>query len=143
MKYVIPLVLVLIISSLAEVGQGHCEKMYRKFIEIIPKQKTKVCRVTGIEEDRTDIMGFFFDMEVNGHRYPAVFVYGSDFDEMLYAAPSDEFARTAKCIEGGGFRTIYRWMTPEQIVANLLSHKECEDDFDHPVKMGKITTSQE
>ena len=58
-------------------------------------------------------------------------------------APSDEFARTAKCIEGGGFRTIYRWMTPEQIVANLLSHKECEDDFNYPVKMGKITTSQE
>jgi hypothetical protein len=34
-------------------------------------------------------------------------------------------------------------MTPEQIVANLLSHKECEDDFNYPVKMGKITTSQE
>lgn len=99
--------LVLMVSVLS-FADAECERIYRNFVKTISKQKTKTCRVSGVDDDRTDIMGFFFHFDLQGTEYPAVFVYGSDFDEMLYAAPSDEFARTAKCIEGGGFRTIYR-----------------------------------
>jgi len=71
----------LIVTSYAD---DTCAALYRKMKKTIQKQKTKVCRVTGIGEERTDIMGFFFDFNIQGKRMPAVLIYGTDYEEMLY-----------------------------------------------------------
>ena len=85
MKRIALLILALTVASFAQ--GGHCESMFQNLTKLIPDQKVKICRVTGIDEERNDISGMFFYMEIKGRRYPAVFVYGTDFVEMLYAAP--------------------------------------------------------
>lgn len=139
MKRIALLILALTLDLFAQ--GGHCENMFQNLTKIIPAQKVKICRVTGIDEERNDISGMFFYMEIKGRRYPAVFVYGTDFVEMLYAAPTDTYATTAKCIESKYFRAIYTHMTSEQIVAKMLSYKSCEEGFDHPYQgIGKVLT---
>lgn len=139
MKRIALLILSLTLSLFAH--DGHCESMFQNLTKVIPAQKVKICRVTGIDEDRNDISGMFFDFDIKGRRYPAVFVYGTDFVEMLYAAPSDVYATTARCIESKYFRAIYTHMTSEQIVAKMLSYKSCEEGFDHPYQgVGKVLT---
>lgn len=134
------LTILLLAISVFAVPDNHCENMYKKFIKVIPDQTTTVCRATGFGEDRTDVLGFFFNFEIEGRTYKAVFLYGSDFDEMLYAEPSDLIASQTTCLEGSGFRKIKTKMTSSQIANKLLSHKECEEGFE--LRHLPMTTSQ-
>jgi uncharacterized protein (TIGR02145 family) len=87
-------------------------------------------------------MGFFFHFGLQGTEYPAVLIYGSDYDPMLYSG-DDYYVKHAKCIKNDRYRILYTVMTPEQIAAKLLSFKKCGDDFNHPANEGPHTTSSE
>jgi uncharacterized protein (TIGR02145 family) len=128
--------------SVASFADAECERIYHKFIKTLSKQKTKTCRVSGVDDDRTDIMGFFFHFGLQGTEYPAVLIYGSDYDPMLYSG-DDYYVKHAKCIKNDRYRILYTVMTPEQIAAKLLSFKKCGDDFNHPANEGPHTTSSE
>ena len=132
----------LFVMSVLSFADAECERIYHKFIKTISKQKTKTCRVSGVDDDRTDIMGFFFHFDLQGTEYPAVFIYGSDYDPMLYSG-DDYYVKHAKCIKNDRYRILYTVMTPEQIAAKLLSFKKCGDDFNHPANEGPHTTSSE
>ena len=127
--------------SVASFADAECERIYHKFIKTLSKQKTKTCRVSGVDDDRTDIMGFFFHFDLQGTEYPAVFIYGSDYDPMLYSG-EDYYVKHAKCIKNDRYRILYTVMTPEQIAAKLLSFKNCGDDFNHPANEGPHTNVQ-
>lgn len=122
------LAILFLASTVFAMPDSRCEDMYRKFIQVIPNQYTVTCRATGFGEDRTDVLGFFFVFYMNNISYKAVFLYGSDFDDMLYAVP-DKVAAHAKCIEGNGYRKIEKKMTSEEIAEKLLSRKDCEESF--------------
>lgn len=127
MKFACFLILAAISTLLAN---GHCEKMHREFMLHIPNQITTTCRVSGIEDGRTDILGFFFKFSDDTQ---AVFVYGEDYPVMLYV-DKDDPVKNAKCIENENFRAIQSPMTSEQIAAKLLSYKNCEPEYSerHP-----------
>lgn len=129
MKQTIITILIFAIISFAQ-EIGHCESMYQNFIEVIPAQTTTICRVTGLGEERNDINGMFFNFEIKGRSYQAVFVYGTDYREMLYALPSDLIVNEIKCIESPYFRKIKSNMTSAQIINKMLSYKKCEDGFE-------------
>lgn len=93
LKLLIFFVVAFVVTSYAD---DTCAALYRKMKKTIQKQKTKVCRVTGIGEERTDIMGFFFDFDIQGKRIPAVLIYGTDYEEMLYSG-EDYYIKHAKC----------------------------------------------
>ena len=119
------LILVLTISAFS----ANCGKLYNKMLKTLPeKQTTVICRVTGINEgDREDIMGFFFYFDLNGTQYPAVFLYGSDYDPMLYSG-KDWMREHATCITDKGYRAIKTTMSAEQVLNKLFSFKNCDDD---------------
>jgi len=116
-----------------------CANLYNRMLKTLETQTTTICRVTGIGEDREDIMGFFFNFTDNGKTIPAVFIYGHDYDEMLYAG-GDWVVQNAKCINNGEYRSIKTRMQPEQILNKLFSYKKCEDGFNdkHEPSTGKI-----
>lgn len=119
---------------------GHCESMYQNLTKVIPAQTTTICRVTGLGEDRNDISGMFFSFEIKGRSYQAVFVYGTNYTEMLYSLPSDLIVNEIKCIDSPYFRKIKSRMTSAQIVNKMLSYKKCEDGFEErhiPTVVGK------
>ena len=139
MKRIIITILAFAIVSFAQ-KNGHCESMYRNLTEVIPTQTTTICRVTGLGEDRNDISGMFFNFEIKGRSYQAVFVYGADYTEMLYSLPSDLIVNEIKCIDSPYFRKIRSRMTSAQIVNKMLSYKKCEDGFEErhiPTVAGK------
>lgn len=131
----------ILILSLAIFGfASDCATLYNKMIKTLPeKQKTTICRVTGIGETREDIMGFFFNFEVGGKKYPAVLVYGTDYPEMLYSG-DDDIVKNASCIENNGYRKVNTNMTARQVLNKLFSFKTCEDGFstNHVEQVGKI-----
>lgn len=142
MKRIIITILAFAIVSFAQ-EIGHCESMYQNLTKVIPTQTTTICRVTGLGEDRNDISGMFFNFEIKGRSYQAVFVYGSDYTEMLYALPSDLIVNEIKCIDSPYFRKIKSRMTSAQIVNKMLSYKKCEDGFEErhiPTIAGKWIT---
>ena len=56
------LTLILAISAFS----ADCGRLYNKMMKTLPaKQVTTICRVTCINEDREDIMGFFFYFDLN------------------------------------------------------------------------------
>lgn len=139
MKRIIITILAFAIVSIAQ-EIGHCESMYQNLTKVIPAQTTTICRVTGLGEDRNDISGMFFNFEIKGRSYQAVFVYGTDYTEMLYALPSDLIVNEIKCIDSPYFRKIKSRMTSAQIVNKMLSYKKCEDGFEErhiPTVAGK------
>ena len=93
----------LFIMSVLSFADAECERIYRNFVKTISKQKTKTCRVSGVDDDRTDIMGFFFHFDLQGTEYPAVFIYGTDYDAMLYSG-DDYYVTHAKCIKNDRYR---------------------------------------
>lgn len=119
------LTLILAISAFS----ADCGRLYNKMLKTLPaKQVTTICRVTGINEDRDDIMGFFFHFELDGKNYPAVLIYGTDYPEMLYSG--NDWMRThATCITTNGYRAIKTTMSAEQILDKLFSFKTCDDGF--------------
>lgn len=142
MKRIISLVLFFAIASIAQ-EIGHCESMYQNLTKVIPTQTTTICRVTGLGENRNDINGMFFNFEIKGRSYQAVFVYGPDYTEMLYSLPSDLIVNEIKCIDSPYFRKIKSRMTSAQIVNKMLSYKKCEDGFEErhiPTMAGKWIT---
>lgn len=119
------LTLILAISAFS----ADCGRLYNKMLKTLPaKQVTTICRVTGINEDREDIMGFFFYFDVGGQEYPAVFIYGTDYDPMLYS-DNDWMRKHATCITTNGYRAIKTTMSAEQILDKLFSFKTCDDGF--------------
>lgn len=107
---------------------ANCSNLYAKMSKILPKyQTTTICRVTGINETRDDIMGFFFHFELNGEAYPAVLVYGTDYQEMLYLG-NDWIMQHAKCVTTNGYRAVKTNMSAEQVLNKLFSFKDCEDN---------------
>lgn len=122
---------------------GHCESLYQNLTKVIPTQTTTICRVTGLAEERNDISGMFFNFEIKGRQYRAVFVYGTNYTEMLYALPSDLIVNKIKCIDSPYFRKIKSRMSSAQIVNKMLSYKKCEDGFEErhiPTIAGKWMT---
>lgn len=141
-QIIIATILVLAITAFAQ-ETGHCESMYQSLTKVIPTQTTTICRVTGLGEERNDISGMFFNFDIKGRQYQAVFVYGSNYTEMLYALPSDLIVNEIKCIESPYFRKIKSRMTSAQIVNKMLSYKKCEDGFEKrhiPTVTGKWMT---
>lgn len=124
------LTILLLAISVFAMPDTRCEDMYKQFIKVIPDQTTTICRAKNIGEDRTDVLGFFFKFRVEGVDYRAVLLYGSKYDDMLYAEPADHIATHAGCIEGNGYRKIQRKMTSAEIANKLLSHKDCEANFE-------------
>ena len=139
LKLLIFLIMTFVFTSYAD---DSCTALYNRMKKTIKKQKTKTCRVTGVDEERTDLIGFFFNFEHQGVPYPAVFIYGYDYDEMLYSG-ADYYVTHAKCVENDKFRIIYTVMTPDQILSKLFSYKHCEEGFNHPPSEGPHTTSPE
>lgn len=108
---------------------ANCSKLYNKMMKTLPeRQVATICRVTGIGETRDDIMGFFFNFELNGQSYPAVFIYGTDYDPMLYSG-NDWMRVHATCITSDGYRAVKTTMSAEQVLNKLFSYKNCEDGF--------------
>ena len=70
----------------------------------------------------------FFHFAIADEQYPAVFLYGNDYPEMLYSG-EDWIVKHATCIENEYFRSIKTKMTAEQILDKLFSYKHCEPDF--------------
>ena len=107
-----------------------CEQLHQQLVANVDNQITTICRVSGVEEGRTDILGFFYKY-TDGT--PAIFLYGPNFPVMLYTA-TNEYVKNVKCIDDGHFRIVRSMMTAEQIATKLLSHKKCEDQYslNHP-----------
>lgn len=141
-RLIVSLLSLVLMVSVLSFADEDCERIYRNFVKTIPKQKTKISRVTGIDEDRTDLMGFFFHFELQGQEYPAVLIYGNDYNEMLYSG-ADYYVTHAKCVKNSKYRIISTVMTPEQIASKLMSFKKCGKDFNHPARSGKITVSDD
>lgn len=127
MKFAFFFVLAAISALFAD---NHCEQLHQQLVANVENQITTVCRVSGIEEGRTDILGFFYKYKDGT---PAILLYGADYPVMLYVA-TDEYVKNAKCIEDDNFRSIRSMMTAEQIAVKLLSHKNCEEQYsiNHP-----------
>lgn len=126
MKKIILILLIAVASTFAD----DCQRLYNWFVSATYTQQTTICRVSGVEPGRTDILGFFFKIIDNTdlQAKPAVLIYGDYYDTMLYY-DQDPMVSTAKCITTGGYRTITAEMTPEQIAAKLLSMKQCNANF--------------
>jgi len=115
-----------------------CGKLYNKMIKTLPEyQTTTICRVTGINETRDDIMGFFFHFELDGKAYPAVLIYGTDYPEMLYSG-NDWMMQHAKCITTNGYRAVKTNMTAGQVLNKLFSFKDCKDDIKEEPSYDKL-----
>lgn len=128
-RTIFTVILVFAITVFAQ-ETGHCENMYQSLTQVIPAQTTTICRVTGLSENRNDISGMFFNFEIKGRQYQAVFVYGTNYTEMLYALPSDLIVNQIECIDSPYFRKIKSNMSSAQIVNKMLSYKKCEDGFE-------------
>lgn len=127
-------ILIFAIAGMAET----CQDLYDRMFKTLKTQKTTICRVTNIGEDREDILGFFFEFTAGTEKIPAVMIYGNDYPEMVYVA-EDWVVQNAKCIENDQFRSIKTIMTPEQILNKLFSFKKCEENFKfrHTASAGK------
>lgn len=117
---------------------ANCSKLYTKMIKTLPEyQTTTICRVTGINETRDDIMGFFFHFDLNGTKYPAVLIYGTDYPEMLYSG-NDWIMQHAKCVTTNGYRAVKTNMSAGQVLNKLFSFKDCEDDVKEEPSYDKL-----